>query len=88
MDLFILLEGVLRLARRIWNDIRAEADAPEAEESNHQFCYAAYRQYVVWHYGALGHGQRVVIPSCCVWRIQQCFPDPLGQYKGFVPSRV
>ena len=88
MDLFILPEGVLRLARRIWNDIRAEADAPEAGESNRPFRYAAYRQYVVWQYGALGHGRRVVIPSCCVWRIRQCFPDPLGQYKGFVPSRV
>ena len=47
MDLFILQEGVLRLARRIWNDVRAEEDAAEPGEANKQFRYAAYRQYVV-----------------------------------------
>ncbi|CAL8298669.1 unnamed protein product [Boreogadus saida] len=44
MDLFILEEGVLRLARRIWNDVRAEEDAAEPGEANKQFRYAAYRQ--------------------------------------------
>ena len=88
MDLFILEEGVLRLARRIWNDVRAEEDAAEPGEANKQFRYAAYRQYVVWQHGALGEGRRVVIPSCCVWRIRDKYPDPFNQFKGFLPSRV
>lgn len=84
MDIFILLEGALRLVRRLWNDIRAEVDAAETGESNRQFRYAEYRQYVLWQHGSLGDGRRVVIPSCCVWSIRLHDPDPLGQYKGFV----
>uniref|UniRef100_A0A672N5V5 P2X purinoreceptor 7 intracellular domain-containing protein n=1 Tax=Sinocyclocheilus grahami TaxID=75366 RepID=A0A672N5V5_SINGR len=84
MGAYILQEGVLRLARRIWTDIRA---VPDAVESNRQFRYAAYRQFVVWQYGALGQGHRVVIPSCCVWTIRDRFPDPHGQYQGCVPQR-
>ncbi|KAK1892904.1 P2X purinoceptor 7 [Dissostichus eleginoides] len=88
MEVYILQEGVLRLARRIWNDIRAVADLQDTVESNKQFRYAAYRQFVVWQYGALGQGHRVVIPSCFVWKIRDRYPDPHGQYKGFIPSRV
>ncbi|XP_055003828.1 P2X purinoceptor 7 [Boleophthalmus pectinirostris] len=68
MDLFILEDGVLRLARRIWNDLRAEEDSQELGESNREFRFAAYRQFVVWRYGILGRGNRIVIPSCCVWK--------------------
>lgn len=88
MEAYILEEGVLRLARRIWNDIRALTDNPEPGQSNRQFRHAAYRQFVVWQYGALGQGHRVVIPSCCVWKIRTRYPDPLQQYRGFIPSRV
>lgn len=87
-DVYILQEEVLQLARRIWNDVRAVEDLPNPGESNKQFRHAAYRQYVVWQYGALGAGHRVVIPSCCVWKIRDRYPDPQGQYKGFIPSRV
>lgn len=88
MELYILDEGVLRLSRRIWNDIRATQDLPDPGESNRQFRYAAYRQYVVWQYGALGQGHRIVIPSCCVWRVRDGYPDPHGQYTGYIPSRL
>ncbi|XP_055039100.1 uncharacterized protein [Misgurnus anguillicaudatus] len=88
MELYILEEGVLRLARRIWNDIRAVQDLPDLGENHRQFRHAAYRQFVVWQYGALGHGNRVVIPSCCVWKIRDRFPDPQGQYTGYIPTRV
>ena len=86
MEAFILQGGVLRLARRIWNDLRAVADLPDAGEDNHQFRHASYRQFVAWQYKVLGAGHRVVIPSCCVWAICERFPD--GQYRGFIPRRV
>lgn len=87
-ELYILQEGALRLARRIWNDLRAEVDGQEMGESNRQFCYMAYRTFVVWQYGILGPGNRIVIPSCCVWRIRDSFPDPNGIYVGFILARV
>ncbi|XP_054606778.2 P2X purinoceptor 7-like [Nothobranchius furzeri] len=88
MDFYILNEGAWRLARRIWNDLRAEADIWDPGESHRQFRYAAYRNFIVWQYGLLGPGVRIVIPSCCVWKIRDGFPDPNGQYVGFLPSRV
>ncbi|KAK9951847.1 hypothetical protein ABG768_017722 [Culter alburnus] len=87
-DLYITDEGVLRLSQRIWNNIRDAQDAPDPGENNKQFQHAAYRQYVVWQYGVLGPGHRVVIPSCCVCKIRERYPDPYGQYTSFMPSRV
>uniref|UniRef100_A0A672K456 P2X purinoreceptor 7 intracellular domain-containing protein n=1 Tax=Sinocyclocheilus grahami TaxID=75366 RepID=A0A672K456_SINGR len=46
--------------------ILAVQDLPDLGENHRHFRHAAYRQFVVWQYGALGHGHRVVIPSCCV----------------------
>lgn len=88
MEAYILQAGVLRLARRIWNDLRAVVDLPDEGEDNRQFRHAAYRQFVAWQCGTLGPGLRVVIPSCCVWAIRDLFPDPHGQYRGFISRRV
>lgn len=88
MDLYILNEGTLRLARRIWNDLRAEVDGRDIGETNRQFRYAAYRNFVMWQYGILGPGNRVVLPSCCVTRVRNAYPDPNGVYVGFIPARV
>lgn len=88
MDLYILNAGNLRLARRVWNDLRAEVDAIEEGETNRQFRHAAYRNFVVWQYGILGPGNRVVIPSCCVTKVREVYPDPNGIYVGFIPVRV
>ncbi|GLD47922.1 P2X purinoceptor 7-like protein [Lates japonicus] len=56
-------------------------------EINRQRRKAAYRRFVEWKYESLGSRNREVIPSCCVWKIRNCFPDPQGQYTGFIPGR-
>lgn len=88
MEAFILEEGVLRLARRLWNDLRALFDESVPGDDNRQFRHAAYRQYVAWQYGRLGFGNRVVIPSCVVWAVRTKYPDSNGVYTGFIPRRL
>lgn len=88
MTYYVLEEGVLRLARTFFNDMLALTETPEPGEEMRQFRHAAYRQYVMWQYGRLGAGKRVVVPSCCVWRIRDKYPDPRARYTGFKPSRL
>uniref|UniRef100_A0A8C6NSQ6 P2X purinoreceptor 7 intracellular domain-containing protein n=1 Tax=Nothobranchius furzeri TaxID=105023 RepID=A0A8C6NSQ6_NOTFU len=80
MEESILQNGVLRLARTLWNEFRAVYDDPDPGEDNRQFRHAAYRQFVAWQHGKPGGGRRVVIPSCVVWRIREKFRDPNSNY--------
>uniref|UniRef100_A0A8C6U9R1 P2X purinoreceptor 7 intracellular domain-containing protein n=1 Tax=Neogobius melanostomus TaxID=47308 RepID=A0A8C6U9R1_9GOBI len=88
VETYIIQKGVLRLARQLWNELRAMVDGPDHGEDNRQFRHAAYRQYVAWRHGSLGAGRRVVIPSCVVWKIRDTFPDPNEHYTGFIPRRL
>ncbi|XP_066305018.1 P2X purinoceptor 7-like [Branchiostoma lanceolatum] len=88
MDLFVLDQGVLRLARMVRDDILALQYDQEPGADMKEFRHAAYRQFVVWQYGRLGAGNRIVIPSCCVWRIRNTFQDPHDHYTGFIPNRL
>ena len=48
--------------------------------------FTAYQNYTAWshYYESLGKGVRVVIPSCVVTRIRECFPNAEGvPYVGF-----
>ena len=88
MDVYIIQDAVLHLAVGIWNDVRVQQRAEHPDARNRQFRHAAYRQFVMWQHGVLGAGNRVVVPSCCVWRIRRRFPDSQGQYTGWRPARL
>ena len=80
MDLYVLDPGVLAIARRYHQQVMAEgAD----QDTNRGYRWAGYTQYTLHQHGRLGAGNRIPIPSCCVWRIRDSFPDPNGRYEGF-----
>jgi len=81
----ILLDAdVLRLILMDHNDLFANGDEP----INTNMRYTAYRQFILWRYGYLGQGNRMVVPSCLTWAIRNMFPEQNGQYTGYRPSRL
>lgn len=88
MHLYILDEGVLSFTWALWNDLLALQDGQEPGVDQRQLRHTAYRQFVLWQHGRLGTGRRVFIPSCCVWKIRDTFPDPRSRYTGFRVSRL
>ena len=75
---------VLRLANRFRGEVSAVPDAGDNRAMRH----AAYTQFVLLAHGRLGAGVRVVVPSCCVWKIRTTFPDASGTYTGFIASKL
>lgn len=85
MNLVILDPFTLHLQQRFRNDIFAR-DARTQEDVNKSSRHAAYRQFILWIYGRLHRKDRRVVPSCCVKVIRDRYPDPEGNYKGFIPA--
>lgn len=84
-SVLVLDEAVLALGRMYRRDILVFDDDADLNRANR---HQGYRQYILWSHGRLGAGDRRVIPSCCVWKIRDKYPDPFGQYKGFVHGRL
>ena len=57
---------------------------PEDADRNKAFRHCGYRQFILWHHGRLGAGNRCVIPSCYVGTIRTKFSDPNSNPVGFV----
>ncbi|KAL7403029.1 hypothetical protein ABVT39_023369 [Epinephelus coioides] len=86
LSIYCLDEGNLRIHRQYRDDVLVAENAREPGDDNRKYRYAAYRQSIFWQHGALGRGVQLVIPSCCVWSIRDRYPDPHGQYTGFIPG--
>ena len=81
----VLDELVLDVVARHRDDVLAQ---PPDQDYNRDRRHTAYRQYILWRHSYLGVGNSRVVPSCCIWWIRGKYPDPLGQYVGFMPGRL
>ena len=81
----VVLDEVVLVAQRYRQDVLA---AGHDDDFNRGKRHAAYRQFILWNHGYLGAGNRRVIPSCCIWKIWDKYPDRLGQFRGFVGGRL
>ena len=43
-----------------------------------------YKQYTMIRYGVIGRGKHVKLPSCVKKKIKGIYPDPNGDYIGFI----
>ncbi|XP_043832240.1 P2X purinoceptor 7-like [Dromiciops gliroides] len=55
----------------------------DADALNNQLRRCAYRCYIEWRFGYEDMADLAILPSCCRWKIRECFPKKDGNYTGF-----
>ena len=68
---------------RVSIDDRNDIFVQKHGANNDNLRHAAYRRYILWRFGRLVEGNRVVILSCVVCKIRRLYPSPDGLYRGF-----
>ncbi len=86
VDTLVLNPQVLTQLMRWRRDLLGLRNQP-IPDLNRAMRFAAYTQHTFMRYGYLGPDNRRAVPSCVVWRVRDAFPDPLGNYVDFIPSR-
>ncbi|XP_029932331.1 uncharacterized protein LOC115376709 [Myripristis murdjan] len=84
-SLYCLDAGFLRIHRNYREGVARAGGAEgggahEPGEDNRAFRYMAYRTFSLWQHGAAGRRKRL-LPSCCLWRIRDQWPDADDQYS-------
>lgn len=87
IDRLILDEQVLTLSMRWRRDMLGLRNITE-RDLNKSYRFAAYKQHTYLEFGYMGPRNRRPLPSCVVWRIRDKFPDPLGNYTDYLPTRI
>ena len=87
MDTLVLDQQVLALGNGYHADMLGRHGRP-VEDYHRSMRHAAYRNFTLWRHGRLGQGNRRVIPSCCVRRIRDTYPDNTNTYTRFLPNRL
>ena len=52
--------------------------------TNKNYRHHAYRNYIDFMFGKLGRHNRRVVPACIVSHVRTTWPDPDGNYVGFI----
>jgi len=60
----------------------------KSEPQNKVWRYLAYKQFISWinAWTTIGKENRIVIPSCVIYKIRQTYPEENGVYVGFRPN--
>ncbi|XP_072456604.1 P2X purinoceptor 7-like [Notamacropus eugenii] len=58
----------------------------DADSLNDQLRRCAYRRYIDWRFGSEDMVSFAILPSCCRWKIRECFPKKDRKYTGFRSS--
>ena len=62
---------------------KSKGDYLEAITFSQSLRYAAYKQFIWWVFTYQSKGNRRVIPSCALWKIRNCFPEPNSEYVNY-----